>query len=103
MKHAASLTLARPPKNGRAYAKADRARIIEHAVKRRAEGVGIARIAREAGVAIGTLKKWLATGAFEPVEVIAVERAGYTVFGPCGLRVEGVGIAEIADLMRRLA
>jgi hypothetical protein len=89
---------------GRPYAAADRARAVAHALARRREGAGLERIARELGVSRTALVDWLREPSFERVEVIAEEshHGGLTVHGPHGVRVEGLSLIEVAELLRRL-
>jgi transposase len=87
---------------GRPYPASDRARALDYAARLQREGVGLARIAREVGVAPNTLVKWLRASPFEPVEVVAVERRGHILHGPRGVRVEGLSLEEIAQLIRSL-
>jgi len=89
---------------GRPYDAGDRARVVEHAIARRREGAGIGAIAREVGVSSTTLYEWLREPRFEAVEIVGrVQRGeGLVVHGPHGVRVEGLSVAELADLLRRL-
>jgi hypothetical protein len=95
--------LARAPGQGRPYRHDERARAIEYTSARRNEGAGLNRIAREIGVARGTLKKWIDAGAFEAVEIAEVVPRRYTLLGPCAVRIEDLTLEEIAQLVRRLA
>jgi hypothetical protein len=94
--------MVRAPGQGRPYAASDRARALEYASHRRRGGVGLVSIAKEIGVSPNTLVKWLRASRFEPVEVISVERGGHVVHGPCGTRIEGLSLDEIARLIRSL-
>lgn len=83
---------------------------------RQAEGAALAAISRELDIPTKTLTQWLlrdqarprATGGFRPVRI--VERAGAAdperrviVHGPAGLRIEGLDVTSLADLLRSLA
>ncbi len=72
--------------------------------------MGLERFAAELGMSATTLRKWkrdagAGTPAFCEVEVVAPRPAGSTlvVYGPSGLRIEGATMADIAELIRRLA
>lgn len=89
---------------GRPYDADDRARIVAHAIARRREGAGMKAIAREVGVSSTTLYDWLRGPRFERVEVVAeaAHHTRHTVHGPHGVRVEGLSLADVAELLRRL-
>lgn len=73
-------------------------------------GVEVERAAVEIGVGAADLATWIREAAsdsplFVPVHVVgeaAVESGVVVVFG-CGVRVEGLSVADLAELARRLA
>lgn len=99
--------LVRAVGRGHPYPSEQRARVVQYAAGRQQKGVALYRIAREVGVASGTLKKWMGNCAFEVVEIepaaTATALCGPTVLGPCGLRIEGLTLENIAELVRRLS
>ncbi len=101
---------------GRRIAPELRAEAVEFVRLRRAEGAGLNRIAAELGVGRFTLQRWSEAKecpetekpAFLPVRVIDAppfmdEEKRFTVNGPCGVSIESMDLAAIAELMRRLA
>lgn len=85
-----------------------RAQAVSYAQRRLAAGVGLALIARELGVGAPTLKTWLgaeevpATFRTVQVENAPLTRPALVLHGPAGLRIEGLDIAALAELLRRL-
>lgn len=83
----------------------------EYFRRRRAAGAAITEIASALGVKRHTLGAWtLAPEApasrpgFVPVRVVdEPASARIVVYGPGGLRVEGLDLAALAELLRRLA
>ena len=77
-------------------------------VKRRAEGMTVAELASELGLASGTVLKWSAGAksarALVPVEVVEDRNSARTVsiVSPAGFRVEGLSLFEAAALLRAL-
>jgi hypothetical protein len=90
---------------GRPFPEQQRARALEYARQRRSAGAGIGRIARELGVSGTTLRKWMAAPAFVEVKVIDDEPTSRSlvVGGPCGLRIEGMTLDTLVELLRRLS
>ena len=89
------------------FSSAAREAALAHVVRRRAEGITLAQSAREMEVSYQTLRRWRSglpamrsvrvveappTAAREPVLVL-----------PCGARVEGLDLASLAELVRRLS
>ncbi len=103
--------------DGWKYAAEIRERVLAYARRRRAEGGGIKSIAAELGLPWQTLDYWLHGRKPEarsekvpllPVtlEAEVIKRTGeatLVVHGPRGLRIEGLDIEDLADLVRRLA
>jgi len=95
---------------GRRYPASMRQKAEEYLRTRRQAGVPVGLIARELGLGSGTLARWAAkhrgstSVAFVPVKVAAAPvGAGVVVHAPGGLRIEGLEVAALADLVRRLA
>lgn len=96
-----------PPRRGRKYPIELRVSIGEFAAARRAMGDTVTGIARELGLNVETLQRWMplttATSAFVPVRVASRTNGGLAVVHPgTGLRVEGLGFDEVVELLRRL-
>lgn len=96
---------------GRPYPAGLRVHVLAHVERRRRAGVAMAAIAAELGVAATTLRNWkrsaarAAHPAFCEVEIVSPSAppSALIVHGPAGLRIEGATVAEIAELVRRLA
>jgi hypothetical protein len=99
---------------GRPYAEASRREALALLERRQREGVGVAGVAAEIGLSATTLRKWqrghvsasATTSPFREVEIVADATAlalrTVVVHGPRGLRIEGLTVTEIAELVRRL-
>ena len=85
-----------------------RAQAVTYARRRLTAGAGLQLIARELRVDRPTLKRWLGADdmpvpAFRTVQVEeAPARPALVLHGPAGLRIEGLDIAGLAELLRRL-
>ena len=96
---------------GRGYPLPVREAVVEYTGARRAAGASYEDVAAELGVTAVTLSRWMAETKgvpFRRVEVSAVDDLDdasqrVVVHGPGGLRVEGLTLAGVADLWRRLA
>ena len=82
-------------------------RILDYYRERAERGVGVKQIASELGLSWKTLWRWNSAtrSKFQRVEVVGADEAPHrthVLHGPRGTRVEGLGLDEIADLMRRL-
>ncbi|HTQ06111.1 MAG TPA: hypothetical protein VMI54_19750 [Polyangiaceae bacterium] len=87
-------------------------KLLSYTVARRRQGASIVEVASEVGINFRTLARWLGarkTGRFGRVEVVATPvttaaaaAAGIVVHGPRGLRIEGLDVAAIAELVRRV-
>jgi transposase-like protein len=96
---------------GRPYPAHLRAAVLAHAEQRRRAGVSLEAFAAEIGLATTTLRKWMrnalaaAHPAFCEVEIVPAPAppSALVVHGPAGLRIEGATIADVAELVRRLA
>ena len=97
---------------GRRYPAELRRRGAEYLRARQAAGAPLSAILRELGVRRETLAGWAAPAEaeakaetrprFVPVSVVA-EPPRIVVHGPGGVRIEGLDVAGVADLLRRLA
>ncbi len=94
---------------GRRYPAEVRKLGAEYLRGRLAAGGSTSAAVRELGVRRHTLARWAVTAAPEPrprfVPVSVVEAAGgrIVVHGPGGIRVEGLDVAGVAELLRRVA
>lgn len=99
---------------GRPYPVHLRGAVLAHVERRQQAGAGIVTCAAEIGVSPATLRKWkrdasagagVGRAAFCEVEIVAPRPPASTlvVHGPAGLCIEGATIADIAELVRRLA
>lgn len=100
---------------GRAYPVALRRLAVAYFVQRRDEGAAVDEIGPEIGLSSSTLSRWEQDmrGQDEPSQgfevVHVVEEAakaparGLVVHGPSGLRVEGLDLDGLAELLRRLS
>jgi hypothetical protein len=94
---------------GRAYPTALRNRVATYLEARRGEGASFPTIGAELGLCVSTLLRWTkarpSTAAFERVLVVADKAppSALVVHGPCGLRIEGLLLADVAELVRRLS
>ena len=76
---------------------------------RRDAGATTSAAARELGLRRHTLESWCGSLSLErpaqflPVSVVEMPTAGLVVHGPRGLRIEGLDVAGVAELVRRLA
>lgn len=99
---------------GRAYPVALRRLAVAYFVQRRDEGAAVDEIGPEIGISSNTLSRWEQdmrgpdepSRGFEVVHVVedAVKTPsrGLVVHGPSGLRVEGLDVDSLAELLRRL-
>ena len=100
---------------GKAYPERVRRRATEYFWARRDEGATIAEIGPEIGLRWRTLYGWakgsaspeLPMAGFASVEIIDVPAAGaggpFVVQHPSGLRVEGLNLDALVELLRRLS
>lgn len=89
-----------------------RAAITAYAMAERSAGTSCGVIAKRLGVSAESIRRWaqrrpqVGDGrgrGFVPVRVVAdVVGRTLTVLAPTGYRVEGLSIAEVAELLRRL-
>lgn len=100
---------------GRAYPEALRRRAVKYFLDRRAEGVPAADIGPEIGIGRDTLIRWeremrgqdAPSTGFELVRVVEpappAPSHNLVVHGPAGLRVEGLDLEGVVELLRRLS
>ena len=95
---------------GRAYPVALRRAVVAYALAGRERGVSVTELAINLHLPIITLQRWIrreSSSVFRPA--MLVESASdapqlvLTVHGPGGLRIEGLDIAGVAELVRRLS
>jgi hypothetical protein len=99
-----------PRGRGRPYPKGLLQKLLSYTVARRRQGATIVEVALEVGISFRTLGRWLgerkAAGGFERVEVVAAPRPAAStvivVHGLRGLRIEGLDVAGVAELVRRV-
>ncbi|MEI9947923.1 MAG: hypothetical protein WDO74_10865 [Pseudomonadota bacterium] len=99
-----------PRGRGRPYPKGLLEKLLSYTVARRRQGAKLVEVATELGMQNQTLSRWLgekrAAKRFDRVEVVAVPPTTIAttilVHGPRGLRIEGLDIAAVAELVRRV-
>ncbi len=87
-----------------------RRRALVHLARRRSEGIGLKRTARELGLPLSTLHHWttrpnaeaLATTGFQQIAIVASPPTLVVVDERSGLRVELSDVTVTAELIRRL-
>ena len=100
-----------PRGRGRSYPRGLMGKLLSYTVARRRQGAKLVEVAAELGMKSHTLSRWLGekrpSASFERVEVIAPAAPSparkVIVYGPRGLRVEGLELSEVAELVRRVA
>jgi hypothetical protein len=98
-----------PRGRGRAYPKGLLEKLLSYTVARRRQGASIIEVASEVGMNFRTLARWLGerkAARFGRVKVVAAPVASAApliiVHGPRGLRIEGLDLAAVAELVRRV-
>jgi transposase len=102
-----------PRGRGRPYPKGLLEKVLSYTVARRRQGAKLIEVAVELGLHNHTLSRWLgekrAAKRFDRVEVVATTPAAAApvasriiVHGPRGLRIEGLELAAVAELVRRV-
>lgn len=99
------LATVRSGKRSRYPAKLKQA-VLAYAAKRRAQKASRETVASELEMSVGTLSYWCApargAGSLQPVTIMAAQPPSEVVI-ECGpLRVRGLGIDGVAELLRRL-
>lgn len=97
---------------GKRYPRALLEKILSYTVARRRQGATLLAVGGELGMNWKTLARWLGerkAARFERVEVSAPTPAvtapmplPIVVYGPRGLRIEGLDVSGVAELLRRL-
>jgi transposase len=96
---------------GRPYPEALRVAAVEYRREREREGAALRDVAAELGVSAVSLERWSRRrpereASFRAIELVGepVRRGSQgVVHGPRGLRIEGLTVAEIAELVERLS
>jgi hypothetical protein len=96
---------------GRPYPESLRAAALEYRQERELEGAGLRLVAAELGLNVATLERWSGRKAGNETSFRAIEIVGermwreneVVVHGPRGLRIEGLTLGEIAELVERLS
>ena len=101
-----------PRGRGRGYPTGLLEKLLSYTVARRRQGATIVEVALEVGISFRTLGRWLGerkgAAGFERVKVVAAPRASSSsaaaivVHGPRGLRIEGLDLGAVAELVRRV-
>ena len=99
-----------PRGRGRPYPKGLLEKLLSYTVARRRQGAKVVEVATELGMKFQTLARWVgekrAAKRFERVEVVAVPASAapraIVVHGPRGLRIEGLDLDGVAELVRRV-
>ena len=95
---------------GKRYPRALLEKMLSYTVARRRQGATLLAVGGELGMNWKTLARWVgerkAASRFERVQVAvpaaAVAPSTLVVHGPRGLRIEGLDVGGVADLVRRL-
>ena len=106
----AALSELGPRGRGRAYPKGLLEKVLTYTVARRRQGARLVEVAAELALSDQTLSRWLgekrAAKRFDRVEVVATAPAvsaaasPIIVHGPRSLRIEGLDLAAVAELVR---
>ena len=94
---------------GKRYPKGLLEKLLSYTVARRRQGATLVVIGEEIGMSWRTLARWLggrkSRARFERVEVIEPVSAAVRpliVHGPRGVRIEGLDVGGVVELLRRL-
>jgi hypothetical protein len=101
-----------PRGRGRPYPKGLLEKILSYTVARRRQGAKLIEVAAELGLQGQALSRWLGekrrVNRFDRVEVVAAPSVAVpasstiVVHGARGLRIEGLELAAVAELVRRV-
>ena len=96
-----------PREPGKRYPKGLLEKVLSYTVARRRQGAKLIEVGEELGISFKTLSRWLGREdkpqRFQRVEVVSAPAArALTVHGPRGLRIEGLDVDGVAELVRRL-
>jgi len=86
-------------------------KLLSYTVARRRQGAKVVEVAAELGMNFQTLARWVGqkrtVKRFDRVEVVAAPVAAapraLVVHGPRGLRIEGLDLGGVGELIRRVA
>jgi hypothetical protein len=112
----AALGARRNARGYREFSAEGRGAAVAYAKARTGAGATIEEVLAELGLNDWTLKRWLqrsrrqhgrprkVSKRFTQLSVVSIAPAtpGPVLLGPCGLRIEGLGIDEVARLMKKL-
>ncbi len=93
---------------GKRYPRVLLEKLLSYTVARRRQGATLLAVGGELGMNWKTLARWVgerkSAPRFERVQVAAAPAATQTliVHGPRGLRIEGIDVGGVAELLRRL-
>jgi hypothetical protein len=94
---------------GKRYPRPLLEKMLSYTVARRRQGATLLAVGGEIGMNWKTLARWVGerktASRFERVQVAAptaVTSAALVVHGPRGLRIEGLDVSGVAELVRRL-
>ncbi len=101
------LAKTRKGKRGR-YPATLREAVVQYASAAKRQGKSQTKVADELGMSMQTLSNWRRAlrgrGSLAPVTIVAAPESESDVVVECGpLRVRGLGIGQLAELLRRLA
>lgn len=102
---AAGRLLSDKPRRGACYPEKLKKLALAALSEAEERGLGTTSVARELGIHADTLRSWRDATALVPVRVIEsrTEQSSLVVIAAGGLRIEGLDIAGLAELIRRLA
>ena len=109
----AALAMAERRGAGSPYPEALRQAAVRYLRKRQQEGAGVSEVGVELGVSGMSLSRWSRRPgesllAFRDVTVVEAQpeplrpEGAVVVYGPRGVRIEGLSVAEVAELLARL-
>src|SRR3954469_7031734 len=102
------LAKTRKGKRGR-YPSTLREAVVQYASTAKRQGKSQAKVADELGMSMQTLSTWSrralrGRGSLAPVTIVAAQEPEHDIVVECGpVRVRGLGIGQVAELLRRLA
>ena len=102
------LSVLGPRGRGRPYPKGLLEKILSYTVARRRQGADLLTVSAELGISSKTLERWLGARRSSPrfkrvqVESAPAATQALVVHGPRGLRIEGLDVNGVAELLQRL-
>ncbi len=94
---------------GQRFSKELKAAAAEYCEARRAKGATFGELEKELGIKNQTLGRWCqhkrrqGRSKFRRVQIVNHKpTSSLRLFGPCGIRVDGLSIAQLSELLRRL-